>query len=72
MSRTPEHVGRQPEAPPGLSVLVVDDEEPALAELAWLLRQDRRVADVRTATSAAQALVALEAGGVDVVFSDIK
>lgn len=56
----------------GLRVLVVDDEQPALAELAWLLGQDARVADVRTATSAEQALVALDSGGVDVVFSDIK
>jgi DNA-binding LytR/AlgR family response regulator len=57
---------------PGLHVLVVDDEQPALNELAWLLGRDARVAEVRTATSAEQALVALEAGGVDVVFSDIK
>lgn len=55
-----------------LRVLVVDDEAPALRELAWLLEQDPRVADVRTAGSAEQALVALEGGGVDVVFSDIK
>lgn len=57
---------------PALRVLVVDDEPPALTELAWLLGQDTRVAEVRTAGSAEQALVALEAGGVDVVFSDIK
>ena len=50
----------------------MDDEPPALAELAWLLRQDPRVSEVRTAGSAEQALVALEGGGVDVVFSDIK
>ncbi|GAB2692775.1 LytR/AlgR family response regulator transcription factor [Thalassiella azotivora] len=60
------------ERPPGLRVLVVDDEEPALAELAYLLGRDDRVATVRTAGSAEQALVALEDGGVDVVFSDIK
>jgi DNA-binding LytR/AlgR family response regulator len=65
-------VNRPPDARPGLAVLVVDDEQPALTELAWLLGQDARVADVRTAGSAEQALVALEAGGVDVVFSDIK
>lgn len=55
-----------------LRALVVDDEAPALAELAWLLRQDARVGEVRTAGSAAEALRALESGGVDVVFSDIK
>jgi DNA-binding LytR/AlgR family response regulator len=55
-----------------LRVLVVDDEPPALEELAWLLRQDRRVADVRTASSGADALRALDAGDIDVVFSDIS
>lgn len=55
-----------------LRALVVDDEAPALAELAWLLRQDTRVGEVRTANSAAEALRVMEAGGVDVVFSDIK
>lgn len=55
-----------------LSVLVVDDEAPALAELAWLLRQDARVGEVRTASSAAEALRTLDSDAVDVVFSDIK
>lgn len=54
-----------------LRALVVDDEAPALAELTWLLRQDARIGQIRTATSAAEALRALESGGVDVVFSDI-
>ena len=31
---------------PGLTALVVDDERPALSELAWLLDQDERVAEV--------------------------
>jgi DNA-binding LytR/AlgR family response regulator len=57
---------------PRLRVLVVDDEPPALEELAWLLRQDQRVADVRTASSGADALRALDAGDIDVVFSDIS
>src|SRR6476661_1511560 len=59
-------------AAPGLRALVVDDEAPALEELSWLLRQDPRVALVRTADSAAEALKVLEPGDVDVVFSDIS
>ncbi len=55
-----------------LRALIVDDEAPALAELAWLLRQDPRVGEVRTAGSAAEALRVLESDAVDVVFSDIK
>ena len=56
----------------GLRALVVDDEAPALEELSWLLRQDSRVAEVRTAESAGEALKLLEPGDVDVVFSDIS
>jgi DNA-binding LytR/AlgR family response regulator len=55
-----------------LRVLVVDDEAPALAELAWLLRQHPRVGDVVTAQSAAEALRLLDEHDVDAVFSDIK
>lgn len=55
-----------------LRVLVVDDEPPALEELTWLLRQDDRIGEVRTAGSSADALKALEEGPVDVVFSDIN
>ncbi len=54
-----------------LSVLVVDDEEPALAELAFLLGQDERVGAVRTAGGGPQALRVLERDAVDVVFCDI-
>jgi DNA-binding LytR/AlgR family response regulator len=57
---------------PALQALVVDDERPALAELVWLLGQDPRVASVRSAASAEEALVALDAGGIDVVFCDIQ
>lgn len=57
---------------PRLRALVVDDEAPALEELAWLLRQDERVSEVRTAASGAEALRALDAGDVDVLFSDIS
>ena len=59
-------------APRALCALVVDDEVPALEELSWLLRQDERIAEVRTAGSGADALRALEAGDIDVVFSDIS
>ena len=55
-----------------LRVLVVDDEAPALAELAWLLRQDPRVGEVVTAQGAAEALRLLDEHDVDAVFSDIK
>ncbi|MGN6613299.1 MAG: LytR/AlgR family response regulator transcription factor, partial [Angustibacter sp.] len=58
------------EAPP-LSVLVVDDEEPALAELTYLLRRDERIGRVVTASGGPQALKVLEQEPVDVVFCDI-
>lgn len=56
---------------PGLTVLAVDDEPPALDELAYLLRADPRVANVRTASDAVSALQELEAAPVDAVFLDI-
>jgi DNA-binding LytR/AlgR family response regulator len=59
-------------AAPALSVLVVDDEEPALAELTYLLGRDERVASVRTAGGGPQALRVLEQDTVDVVFCDIS
>ena len=40
----------------GLSVLAVDDEKPALEELAYLLGADSRVSSIRTANGAAEAL----------------
>lgn len=58
-----------------LSVLAVDDEPPALDELAYLLRADRRVGEVRTAPDATTALRLLhdpEVASVDVVFLDIR
>jgi DNA-binding LytR/AlgR family response regulator len=55
-----------------LNALVVDDEAPACADLAYLLREDPRVADVRTATSAGEALRLLADAPVDVIFCDIK
>uniref|UniRef100_UPI003F495AB3 LytR/AlgR family response regulator transcription factor n=1 Tax=Streptomyces chartreusis TaxID=1969 RepID=UPI003F495AB3 len=59
-----------------LHVLAVDDEEPALEELAYLLRRDPHVAEVRTANDGAEALLdidrTLSAGRpLDAVFLDI-
>ncbi len=56
----------------GLHVLAVDDEPPALDELAYLLRADPAVASVRTASDALTALKTLEGGDVDGVFLDIR
>ncbi|MGW6354776.1 LytR/AlgR family response regulator transcription factor [Streptomyces sp. NPDC055092] len=64
-----------------LRVLAVDDEEPALAELLYLLRADPRVRAAEGATDANEALRrigrALDAGGddagaIDVLFLDIQ
>jgi DNA-binding LytR/AlgR family response regulator len=64
----------------GLTVLAVDDEEPALQELAHLLGEDSRVSTVLTAPDATEALRILGSrpganpgeSGVDVVFLDIR
>jgi two-component system, LytTR family, response regulator LytT len=56
----------------GLTVLAVDDEPPALDELAFLLRADERIGEVRTAGDALSALKALESAPVDAVFLDIR
>jgi DNA-binding LytR/AlgR family response regulator len=60
--------------PPGvpLSVLVIDDERPALDELAFLLRRDERVGEVLTTDSATDALRMLQDLEVDAVFLDIQ
>jgi len=55
-----------------LRVLAVDDEPPALDELAYLLRNDPRVATVNTAGDATEALRALRDVDVDAVFLDIR
>jgi DNA-binding LytR/AlgR family response regulator len=55
-----------------LRVLAVDDEPPALDELAYLLRADPRVGQVRTACDAMSALQELESAPVDAVFLDIR
>jgi DNA-binding LytR/AlgR family response regulator len=54
-----------------LRVLVVDDEQPAREELAFLLQRDELVADVVAVARADEALRRLGAGDVDVVLSDI-
>jgi DNA-binding LytR/AlgR family response regulator len=55
-----------------LRVLAVDDEPPALDELAYLLRADPRVGQVRTAGDATEALRVLRDTDVDAVFLDIR
>ena len=45
-----------------LEVLVVDDEEPALEDLAYLLRQHPRIGSVVTASDATEALRRLRDG----------
>ena len=61
-----------PEKGKGLRLLAVDDEPPALDELAYLLRADDRVGEVETAGDALGALKVLEAGAFDGVFLDIR
>jgi DNA-binding LytR/AlgR family response regulator len=55
-----------------LRVLAVDDEPPALDELAYHLRTDPRVARLHTASDATEALRVLRDDDVDVVFLDIR
>jgi DNA-binding LytR/AlgR family response regulator len=55
-----------------LRILAVDDEPPALDELAYLLRADGRVARVYTAGDATEALRVLRDADIDVVYLDIR
>ncbi len=55
-----------------LDVLVVDDEEPALEDLAYLLRQHPRIGMVVTASDATEALRRLRDGSFEAVFLDIR
>jgi DNA-binding LytR/AlgR family response regulator len=55
-----------------LEVLVVDDEEPALQDLAYLLRQHPRIRSVVTASDATEALRRLRDGSFAAVFLDIR
>lgn len=56
----------------GLRVLLVDDEQPALDELGYLLSADDRVGEVVTATTATEGLRILRETDVDAVFLDIQ
>ncbi|EFQ82049.1 response regulator receiver domain protein [Aeromicrobium marinum DSM 15272] len=56
---------------PSLRALVVDDEQPVLDEIVWLLESDDRVSSVRSARSGTEALRVLEGGDVDLVFLDV-
>ncbi len=51
---------------------MVDDEAPAREELVFLLREDERVGEVRSAQSAPHALRLLNDEPADVIFCDIK
>jgi DNA-binding LytR/AlgR family response regulator len=55
-----------------LRALVADDEEPALAELVYLLSRDDRIGEIKTASNGPDALKILQAADLDVVFCDIK
>jgi DNA-binding LytR/AlgR family response regulator len=72
MTGATAHRARPGAALQPLRALVVDDEAPAREELAWLLARDPRVGRVRSAGSAPEALRALDAEPVDVVFCDVK
>ncbi|MDZ5622551.1 LytR/AlgR family response regulator transcription factor [Nocardioides bizhenqiangii] len=56
----------------GLRVLLVDDEQPALDELGFLLSADDRVREVVTAATATEGLRILRETDVDAVFLDIQ
>lgn len=61
-----------PRAPAGLTVLAVDDERPALEDLARVLRANSLVGRVETAGAGAQALRTLSEIHVDVIFLDVR
>lgn len=54
-----------------ISVLIADDEQPALDELAYLLGHDPRVRVIHRASSGPEAVRQLTAESVDAVFLDI-
>jgi CheY-like chemotaxis protein len=58
-------------SPPALRTLVVDDEQPVLDELVWMLGRDDRIDSVRAARSGAEALRVLDEGDIDLVFLDV-
>src|SRR5690625_114658 len=55
----------------GLHVLAVDDEEPAVQQMRWLLEADPLVVEVETAISVAEAKDVLRRRRIDVVLLDI-
>ncbi|WP_084265687.1 LytR/AlgR family response regulator transcription factor [Actinomadura macra] len=69
----PQEHGQEVQEPDeGLHVLVVDDELPAIEDLAYLLAADHRVRRVSTASTGAAALRALEDSAVAALFLDIR
>lgn len=54
-----------------LHALVVDDEQPVLDELVWLLERDDRIASVRATHDGADALRILQHSSIDLVFLDV-
>lgn len=54
-----------------ISVLIADDEQPAIDELAFLLRQDPRIGVIHQAASGAEAIRLLTREPVDAAFLDI-
>jgi DNA-binding LytR/AlgR family response regulator len=60
------------DVPAFLRVLAVDDEPPALDELAYLLRADPRITRLHTAPDTTDALRILRDHEVDAVFLDIR
>ncbi|RHW26760.1 DNA-binding response regulator [Nocardioides immobilis] len=61
-----------PDSQQRLRVLVVDDEQPALDELAYLLSADARVGEVVAVSTATEGLRILRETDVDAVFLDIQ
>jgi DNA-binding LytR/AlgR family response regulator len=57
---------------PGLRVLVIDDERPALDEVTFLLDRDPRVAEIHSTDTATEALRMLQELEVDAIFLDIQ
>jgi DNA-binding LytR/AlgR family response regulator len=56
----------------GLSILAVDDEEPSLDELSYLLRSSALVAEVAVANSATHALLQLRDTRFDLILLDVR
>ncbi|QAY72833.1 response regulator transcription factor [Agromyces protaetiae] len=54
-----------------ISVLIADDEQPAVDELAFLLRQDPRIGVIHLANSGSEAIRLLTRESVDAAFLDI-